>query len=99
MANNNWLMQKLADVLDCTVERPTLTEATALGAAAVAALQLGLVESLAELEQGWLQDKHWAAEQDPAWRKRHIEGWQDAVRRTLSPVSAPNSSQSPQPQD
>lgn len=99
MANNNWLMQKLADVLDCTVERPTLTEATALGAAAVAALQLGLVESLAELEQGWLRDKHWAAEQDSAWRERHIEGWQDAVRRTLSPNSSSNSSQSPQPQD
>lgn len=84
MANNDWLMQKLADVLDCAVERPQLTEATALGAAAAAALQLGLVKSLEELEQGWSLDTRWVAVEDAAWRKRLIDGWQDAVRRTLS---------------
>ncbi len=84
MANNNWLMQKLADVLDCAVERPTLTEATALGAASVAALQLGLVQSPAELAQRWAVDAQWAPIEDAAWRDRHISGWQDAVKRTLS---------------
>ena len=45
MTANDWLMQFLADVLDMPVERPTVTETTALGAARLAGLGAGLYSS------------------------------------------------------
>ena len=43
MVANNWLMQFLADVLDVVVERPVVTETTALGAAYLAGLRTRVV--------------------------------------------------------
>ena len=84
MANNDWVMQKLADVLGCNVQRPTLVETTALGAAFMASLQLGLVDSLDSLAQDWQLDCSWQQVQTEAWRTRHYAGWLDAVARTRS---------------
>ena len=42
MVENDWLMQFLADILDVCVDRPAVTETTALGAAYLAGLQTGL---------------------------------------------------------
>ena len=84
MANNDWVMQKLADVLGCDVQRPTLVETTALGAAFMASLQLGLVDSLDSLAQGWQLDSSWQQVQTEEWRTRHYSGWLDAVARTRS---------------
>lgn len=84
MANNDWLMQKLADVLGCAVQRPVLTETTALGAAYMAGLQLGLVKSTTEIGERWRLDSAWSQNQSEDWRGRHYAGWQDAVARTRS---------------
>ena len=84
MANNDWVMQKLADVLGCTVQRPTLVETTALGAAYMACLQLGLVESLDALAARWQLDSSWQQVQSEDWRVRHYTGWLEAVDRTRS---------------
>jgi len=46
MANNNFVTQKLADLLGCEVQRPTITETTALGVAYIAGLQAGVFSSL-----------------------------------------------------
>ena len=40
-SRNDWVMQFLADILDLPVERPVVTETTALGAAYLAGLQAG----------------------------------------------------------
>ena len=42
MARNDWVMQFLADILDLPVERPVVTETTALGAAVCAGLGTGM---------------------------------------------------------
>src|SRR5690606_13293940 len=42
VAQNNWLMQFLADVLGVPVRRPDVVETTALGAAGLAGLALGV---------------------------------------------------------
>ncbi|MDA9871510.1 glycerol kinase, partial [Gammaproteobacteria bacterium] len=84
MANNDWVMQKLADVLGCNVQRPTLVETTALGAAYMACLQLGLVESLDALAARWQLDSSWQQVQSEDWRVRHYTGWLEAVDRTRS---------------
>ncbi|MEH6395443.1 glycerol kinase GlpK [Pseudoalteromonas sp.] len=57
MANNNWAMEFLANILGASVERPTLTETTSLGVAYLAGLQSGVYESTAQLSSMWQCDR------------------------------------------
>jgi glycerol kinase len=84
MVANDWLLQFLADVLEVPVERPVVTETTALGAAQLAALGAGLIGSLEELSAGWRLDRRFEPRLDGAERRRLLEGWRDAVGRTLT---------------
>ena len=56
MVANDWLCQFLADILDVPVERPVVTETTALGAACLAGLEVGLYPSLEAVATGWQCD-------------------------------------------
>ncbi len=82
MARNDFLMQRLADVLDCEVLRPVITETTALGAACVAALQAGLFESLENISQHWQLQQSFKPARDENWRQQRYALWLDAVART-----------------
>ena len=83
MAANDWLMQFIADICDRPVERPDFMEMTALGAAALAGIQLG-----------WVSESEWAARSAPGQRfepnmvpnvrEALIAGWQRAMKQTLS---------------
>jgi glycerol kinase len=84
MVANNWLMQFLADVLGATVDRPKVTETTALGAAYLAGLKAGVYCSLEDLELMWLREKRFEPEFDKSARDRLYEGWLNAVRRVQS---------------
>src|SRR5699024_3665868 len=53
MVVNNWLSQRLADILGANVARPRITETTALGAAYLAGLQAGWFDSLEEIAEQW----------------------------------------------
>jgi glycerol kinase len=84
MANNNYTMQKLSDLLDLEVLRPDLTETTALGAAYVAGLQTGIFASLDDIGEKWQLDQRFEPGKDDPWRERQYGGWLDAVARTRS---------------
>ncbi len=84
MVANNYVLQKLADVLNVEVHRPVITETTALGAAYMAGLQQGLFNSLPEIAEKWQLDRAFSPAKDDAWRKTQYEGWQRAVSRTRS---------------
>ena len=84
MVANNWLMQFLADILGITVERPQVTETTALGVAYLAGLQLGLYPDLAAIAQHWQRQQRFDVGMDESVRQRLYEGWQDAVARVRS---------------
>jgi len=81
MVVNNWLVQFLADTLGVTIERPQVTETTALGAAYLAGLQAGAYDSLEQVAELW----HNEARFDPAMkadtRERLYQGWQEAVQK------------------
>ena len=81
MVVNDALMQRLADTVGLPVERPTITETTALGAAFLAGLQAGLWPSLEAVAAGWTLDRAFRPAEDAASRDRRCAGWQDAVRR------------------
>jgi glycerol kinase len=84
MAANGWLCQFLADILDLQVERPRNLETTALGAAFHAGLASGVwadLDALSELSAG--KDLFEPA-MAPAPRARLINGWHEALAKTLS---------------
>ena len=83
MTANDWLMQFVADICNRPVERPDFMEMTALGAAALAGIQLG-----------WLTEDDWASRTAPgkrfdpsmsdADRADLLAGWTAAMGRTLT---------------
>ena len=84
MVVNDPLMQRLADTVGTPVERPKVTETTALGAAFLAGLQAGLWPSLEALSATWALDRAFRPAEGAASRDRRYAGWQDAVRRVRS---------------
>lgn len=83
MAANDWAMQFLADITHSLVTRPKITETTALGAAMLAGLKVGVYESTDELKQLWQSDRSFEPVMETDVRTRLIEGWQSAVKGTL----------------
>ena len=84
MANNNYVTQMLADLLDCEVQRPIITETTALGAAYIAGLQAGVFSSIDEITKKWQLDQAFKPAKDDTWRTAQYKGWKKAVERTKS---------------
>ncbi len=88
MVYNELLMQFQADMLNVPVVRPTVTETTALGAAYVAGLAVGLWEDEDLLRQHWQQDREWRPAMSATERERLYSGWRKAVERTLGWVES-----------
>ncbi|MCB0639370.1 MAG: glycerol kinase GlpK [Lewinella sp.] len=79
---NNLLMQFQADILDVPVERPSIIETTALGAAYLAGVAVGYW-SMAELEEKWRLDAAFKPDMGPKERQKLYAGWQKAVKRSM----------------
>ena len=84
MVKNDWLTQYLANILDIPVQRPMQTETTALGAAYLAGLQVGVYNSLDDLTANWTQEREFVPTMDTEGRNKVIHGWADAIARTRS---------------
>ncbi|MDJ0609354.1 MAG: glycerol kinase GlpK [Kiloniellales bacterium] len=81
MVENDWVLQRLADILGCAVERPVVSETTALGAAYLAGLSSGFFSGLNDLAEKWQATDRFEPGMAEAERNRRYEGWRDAVRR------------------
>jgi glycerol kinase len=84
MVASDWTMQRLADILDAPVDRPTILETTALGAAWLAGSKAGIWPDMKRFAESWALEKRFEPAMGEADRKRKIAGWRDAVRRTLT---------------
>jgi glycerol kinase len=84
MVASDWTMQRLADLLDAPVDRPTILETTALGAAWLAGQRAGVWPKAAKFAKSWALDRQFRPSMDDATRKAKLAGWADAVSRTLS---------------
>jgi glycerol kinase len=80
---NDWLMQFQADVLGIPVERPDLIETTALGAAGLAGLALGLWRSTEDFLSG-RKFTRFQPRMEREERERHLAGWHRAVSAALA---------------
>ena len=84
MVVNNWLSQRLADIIGVTVDRPAVNETTALGAVYLAGLQVGLYQSLEEIAALWHSERRFTPIMDATRRESLYAGWLDAVRRVTT---------------
>jgi glycerol kinase len=82
MTASDVTMQFLADILNAPVDRPTVMETTALGAAYLAGLAAGVCPDLAGFAARWQCERRFIPCMDGQTRARKWAGWQDAVRRT-----------------
>ncbi|MGA9794131.1 MAG: glycerol kinase GlpK [Rhizomicrobium sp.] len=84
MVANNWFCQRLADLTGLPVERPKVTQTTALGAAYLAGLGAGLFNDFSAISKAWALDRRFAPEMPAATRDALYEGWNKAVARIRS---------------
>ncbi len=78
--SNNYLMQFQADILNVPVERPVITETTAMGAAFLAGLATGFWsdEQVSKVRK---VDRSFNPEMDSSLRNKYYDGWKKAVSR------------------
>lgn len=82
VVKNNLLMQFQSDILNVPVERPMISETTALGAAYLAGLSVGFWQSKEELRANYLVDETFMPAVDEEKRKELLKGWKRAVKAT-----------------
>jgi glycerol kinase len=87
-AANDWLMQFQADVLGIPVERPDLVETTALGAAGLAGLAVGVWADTGEFLQG-RRFQCFQPGMSPQDREAHLAGWRRAISAALAWAQVP----------
>ena len=78
-----FLMQFQSDILNINVKRPKIVETTALGAAYLAGLGVGIWESKEEIANSWVLDKLFKPSMEKEKRVNLYAGWQKAVKRSL----------------
>ena len=83
-ANNDFIMQFQADLLGIDVARAATAETTALGAAYLAGLATGFWADRDEVASLMEGEKRYSPAMDAEVRDKLLEGWHDAIRRTVA---------------
>lgn len=79
---NNFLMEFQSDILGKTVRRPTVLETTALGAAYLAGLAVGVWETKEEIKNSWILDREFSPTMEEGLREEKYAKWKKAVERS-----------------
>ena len=82
-SRDRFLMQFQADILNKTVSRPVIRETTALGAAYLAGLAVGVWKDTDEIRRLWHCDVQFESQMDSEKRETLSRGWHKAVGRSL----------------
>ena len=82
-SSNGLLLEVQADLLGIELVRPACVETTALGAAFLAGLALGVYSSLTEISEIVKNAKTVTPTKDAAWREARMGEWRRAVERCL----------------
>lgn len=78
-AANNLLMQFQSDILQVPISRPSMLETTALGAAFLAGLAVGLWKDLNDVRKSWREEKRFQPKMKPQEVKDLVIKWQSAL--------------------
>jgi glycerol kinase len=80
-SRNDLLMQFQSDILGVPVLRPRITETTALGAASLAGLAVGIWEDETALAEHWQCEKQFEPHMSDDERQTRLARWQEAITR------------------
>ncbi len=83
MVASDWTMQFLSDILGAPVDRPVVTETTALGAAYLAGLRAGLYPEPAVFARDWALERRFEPAMDEPTRAARYGRWKRAVAATM----------------
>ena len=83
MTASDWAMQFLADILGAPVDRPVVTETTALGAAWLAGWRAGVCGGPAEFAKSWALQHRFTPAMAEADREARYARWQRAIKATM----------------
>ncbi len=83
-ARNDLLMQFQADMLGVAIDRPANVETTALGAAYLAGMAVGVFDGLESIVDAYRIERSFEPQVSQGEREGHLERWRDAVRRARS---------------
>ena len=83
MVKNNWFSQFLSDVLNIKIYRSQIEETTALGAAFMAGLQIGVFKTLNDISKRWKSNRKFIPKMKSSERLNLLKGLSQAIRRTL----------------
>jgi glycerol kinase len=84
MTASDWAMQFLSDILGAPVDRPVVTETTALGVAYLAGLRAGLCPAPAEFQKTWALERRFTPAMDADTRAAKYARWKRAVAATMA---------------
>ena len=83
MSSNNWMMQRLADILDMIIECPTIQETTALGAAWIAGSHFDVWPNQNEFYRSWSRSRHFTGNMGESIRSSKIATWHNHVNTLI----------------
>lgn len=81
---NNLMLDFQANILGVTLERPECIETTALGAAYLCGLALGVYKSVNEIKENNAIERTVIPTESDEWRASKMKYWKKAVERSLS---------------
>ncbi|GHC20421.1 glycerol kinase [Gemmobacter nanjingensis] len=84
MVASDWTMQFLADILGAPVDRPVVTETTALGAAWLAGYRAGLYPGPEQFARTWALERRFVPAMGGAERDARYARWTRAVSATVA---------------
>lgn len=84
MSASDWAMQFLSDIIDAPVDRPEVLETTALGAAWLAGMRIGLYPDQVEFAATWALERQFLPVMPAELRAAKVAGWMRAVDATLA---------------
>lgn len=84
MVKNNWVCQFLSDMTAKPVLRPEIIETTALGAAYLAGLHVGIFKTVDDIAAAWACEHTFTPDMPEDRRAQLYTGWQKAVKQVLA---------------
>lgn len=88
MVASDWTMQRLADILQAPVDRPVITETTAIGAAWLAGSKAGVWPDQQGFATSWKLNRRFSPQINAEQRELKVAGWNNAIRSVLSNTSS-----------
>ncbi|OEU14625.1 glycerol kinase [Fragilariopsis cylindrus CCMP1102] len=80
---NSLLMQFTADMTNVPVIKPVVKETTALGAAYVAGLAVGVWKDTKEIKSLWAEEERFVPSMDSKLREKYLKGWKKAIQKSM----------------